>query len=180
MGRVTVGTAHDKLRWLIPREDSGAVHRTTLSSCGNYGSHESGTSAEWSPGFDSLTAHEMLEPANNTVFCECGRFKERDNQACGWCLFLDGELDGDARLINALRDSGEMTCAELASEFGIHPSGVLHRLQRLGEIGRVTRQWRDNDAVEATTRCRYGNGLRRAMCGGSGHWVYMLTARRMP
>jgi len=114
---------------------------------------------------------------NWTRFCECGRAKEHSSYACDACLSLDGETSKDSQLISLLRLNLEMTVDQIAECLGMHNSGVLRSLHVLMKKGRVTRQLRESDGVEAQQRDRYGGGLRTGIRVGTHH-VYMLCDRR--
>lgn len=119
-----------------------------------------------------------LAEQSDAIECDCGKPK-RDvkDEACTDCTFLDGSHDSESALIEVLRLNVEMTAVELAEEFGVHPTGMLNRLTRMMEKGRVTRQMRDTEAREHVGRSRHG-GTQRHVRVGCGTYYYRLCDRR--
>lgn len=120
-----------------------------------------------------MTALDIHDPTE----CDCGRPKFAGNESCSHCRYLDGAVYSDSQIIAALRQVGWLTLTEMGSMVSCLPNALQRPVTRLLESGRVRRQWRENDAREATGRSRNG-GRQRMNVGAGGAWEYSLVSRR--
>jgi hypothetical protein len=111
--------------------------------------------------------------------CECGRPKFAGNEACSSCASLDGSCWSEARIISTLRIGAWMTLREMGAMINSTGNALQRPVAALFDSGRLIRQWRESDTVEAIGRGRYG-GRHRMALGGGGSWEYSLarTKRR--